>query len=83
MTKTEAIKALAELDRRFVEKGVEAQFWGKEYRLAGTASKYVKASQKPVIEAHYNKAREEQDAIWEQMIALMNKYDIDALSEVI
>jgi hypothetical protein len=83
MTKTQAIEELAKLDSAYTDKLREARFWAKEYRLAGTASKYVKASQKPVIEAHYNRACQDQDAIWEQMVALMETYDIDALSEVI
>lgn len=83
MTKTQAIEELAKLDSAYTDKLREARFWAKEYRLAGTASTYVRASQKPVIEAHYNRACQDQDAIWDQMVALMETYDIDALSEVI
>ena len=78
MTKTEAIKELAELDRAYDDVTREAWFWGKEYRLAGSASTYVKASQKPVIEARIQKARDKGDAIWSQMSALMEKFEIGA-----
>lgn len=77
MTKNEAIVTVRELDRQYDEKGKEARFWAKEYRLAGTASKYVKASQKPVIESRYEKALADQDLIWKQMSDLMTKFKIE------
>ena len=78
MTKTQAIKELTELDRRYDDKGAEARFWGNEYRLAGSASKNVKASQKPIIEARYQTARADQEVIWNKMTELMDTYGIGA-----
>ena len=78
MTKTQAIKELAILDRQYDDKGSEARFWGNEYRLAGSASPYVKASEKPNIEARYQKARDEQEVIWAEMVKLMETYGIGA-----
>jgi hypothetical protein len=78
MTKTQAIKELTELDRLYDDKGAEARFWGNEFRLAGSASKSVKASQKPIIEARYQTARADQEVIWNKMTELMETYGIGA-----
>lgn len=76
MNKAQAITELAKLDRQYDDKGKEARFWGNEYRLAGSASTYVKASDKPRIEARYQKARDEQEVIWQNMVKLMEQYNI-------
>jgi hypothetical protein len=77
-TKSEAIAELQILDGMYDRKGQEARFWDNEYRLAGTASTYVKASDKPSIEARYQKARDEQEVIWGKMVELMDAYGIGA-----
>jgi len=77
-TKAEAIEELRILDGMYDRKGEEARFWGNEYRLAGSASTYVKATDKPNIEARYQKARDEQEVIWAKMVELMDAYGIGA-----
>lgn len=78
MNKAQAITELAKLDRQYDDKGKEARFWGNEYRLAGSASTYVKSSDKPTIEARYQKARDEQEVIWAKMVELMDTYGVGA-----
>lgn len=75
MNRQEALAEIKKLDKAYTEKGKEAQFWGNEYRLAGSASKYVKASQKPVILERRQKALDEQDAIWKQMSAILDQFE--------
>ena len=77
-SKSEAIEELRILDGMYDRKGEEARFWGNEFRLAGSASTYVRASQKPTIMTRYQKARDEQEVIWGKMVELMNAYDIGA-----
>jgi hypothetical protein len=76
MNKIEAIQELSKLDRARIEKLKEADFWANEYRLAGSASKYVRASEKPTIARRYNKANADEQAIWAQMVDLMDSYGI-------
>jgi len=76
MTKEQAITKLRELDKAFDDAFKESRFWSKEYRLAGSASTYVKASQKPVIETHYQRALNKQDLIWGEMEQIMDYYGI-------
>lgn len=75
MNRKEALAEIAKLDKAYTEKGKEAQFWGNEFRLAGSASKYVKASQKPVILERRQKALDERDAIWKQMAIILDKFE--------
>lgn len=77
-TKSEAITELRILDGMYDNKGQEARFWAGEARLASTASKYVRASQKPALEAKYHEARAEQEVIWAKMVELMDAYGIGA-----
>ena len=83
MTKNEAIRKLNELDDAYTEKMREGQFWAREYHLAGTASPYRKASEKPVLEGLIQKAADDREAIWAKMVELMDAYGIDALSELV
>lgn len=76
MDKEQVISTLAKLDVKYEEKGREARFWAREIYLAGTASKYVKASSRPVLEARYKKAREEEEALWKEIESLMEEFAI-------
>lgn len=82
MNKDQAITKLEELDNAYSEKMDEGKWWANEYHLAGTSSPYRKASEKPAIEAQIQKAYDERQAIWAQMVELMEEHGIDALSEV-
>lgn len=75
MNRNEALAEIVKLDKAYTEKGKEARFWAKEYYLAGSASKYVKASQKPVILENRQKALDEQDAIWKKMEVILDKFE--------
>lgn len=76
MTRQQAIMELQLLDIAYKGYFEEAQFWANEIRLSKTASPYVKASERPVLEARYQKARDEQEVTWQNMVKLMEQYNI-------
>jgi hypothetical protein len=80
MNKTEAIAKLQELDNLYTAKSEELDYWGKEYRLAGSSSKYVKASSKPMILVAITSLKNERQAIWHKIEAIMDEFGIDAHS---
>ena len=81
MNKSEAIANIAKLDKLMGEANEESRFWRKEYYLAGTASTYVSASQKPTIENRIHEADQKEDGYWNQITELLETFKIE-LSEI-
>ena len=81
MNKSEAISNIARLDQLMGKANEESRFWRREYYLAGTASKYVRASEKLSIENRIHEADQKEDGYWNQITELMETFKIE-LSEL-